>query len=49
MTQPRRAEEALRAAVDAQARQREVAATTRRGAQPTEEEGIETPGEETPE
>lgn len=41
MTQPKRAEDALRRAVDAQRRQREVAQTTTREALAAGEQGIE--------
>lgn len=46
MTQPSRAADALRRAVEAQRAQREAAAGTSRGAQPAAEEGIETPDQD---
>lgn len=46
MTQPSRAADALRRAVEAQRAQREAAAGTSRGSQTAAEEGIETPDQD---
>ncbi len=46
MTQPSRAADALRRAVEAQRAQRDVAAGTSRGSQTAAEEGIETPDQD---